>query len=323
MLRGLALLPLLLVASLVWWTSTRPMPIYHPVSQHAHRGSIPQQGGTNDLPAVTKSGWKLQGKMQRFNQKTLFDRIDGAAPVFLEAGFVFSLGAEYKKPGQQDGIVVDLYNMGGVARAFGMYAKERDPGYTFIDVGTEGYLATGSLNFWQGAFYVKLAGFEEGEGMNKRLKELAQDIAFALAQKSPPKLDELAPLQNLPEKNRLPHTEGYAHAALEDIAGLQNAFYAEYPQGEGHYRLFWIPCKDEHNAQDRLQKVYGHLQKNGAKVQMKQAEAFLFAEEEGAQMFVMHKKRILTGALGLHKPDLWPALKNVLLSAIEKNGENK
>jgi len=201
-LQVIALLPIPIILALVVWAGQRPLPNL-PLTQTQKPAATFLNSGPVVLPLAPRPGWKLQGQPVRYDDKTLFDRIDGAAPVYLRAGFVYSLGAEYLQKGSKDPVVLDLYDMGTPSCALGMYATERDLSYAFIPVGDEGYLASGSLNFWQGRFYVKLAGFEQGKSMDQALTELAAALAQALPRAKEAAKD-LSPLALLPPRAVLP-----------------------------------------------------------------------------------------------------------------------
>ncbi len=277
-LQIIALLPIPIILALVYFVGQRPLPKDH----------LPQGGGSTgaarsgqtalELPAGFKPGWKLVGKPERYDKKTLFDRIDGAAPAYLRAGFVYSVGAEYKKEGMEEPVVVDVYDMGTPNQGLGMYSTERDLSYKFIKVGDDGYLATGSLNFWTGQFYIKLAGYGEGESMDQALMEVARGVALTLEKlKAKKGGEERLILKRLPAAGRVPHSDGYSHPPLGDVDGLERVFFADYKESkeeEGEvYRLFVIHEKSPAAAEARAAKVKAYFEKDGAKVQLEQEGA--------------------------------------------------
>ena len=262
-LQFLALVPIPIIGLLVWWSVERPPP--PPPLVAAHKAGQKNSKGGVKLPATLKSGWKRQGKVVRYDSKTLFDRINGAAPAYIRAGFVASYGAEYVKKGYEDAVVVDAYDMGTPLLGLGMYATERDTSYTFIEAGNEGYLASGSLNLWYGRFYIKMAGFEEGEAMDRGLKELAVGLVAALP-KAPDARVVTAPAARLPKEGRAPHSIGYSKPALSDIKGLEQAFYADYKEGEVTYRLFVVQARDGAAAAARVASIKTYFAGDGAKI---------------------------------------------------------
>jgi hypothetical protein len=317
LLQILALLPIPVIAALVVCTGNRPQ---NQTPLPKERPSI--KSGFNEksrvrLPAQLTSGFKLQGKPEHYDEKTLFDRIDGAAPVYLRAGFAYSIGAEYKKDGAKEPIIVDVYDMGTTSQALGIYRTESDLSYTFIKVGGEGYLASGSLNFWQGRFYIKLAGYEQGEAMDRSITELAEGLSAVLPA-APEAEKELAPLKFLPIEDRLPHSEGFSRAPLGEVEGLEQAYFVAYNVGTQIFRLFVVAEKDPGQATARLAKVKSYFEKDGAKVQEETEGTFKLLKIGGEppSTFVLLKESILCGAVDLPTPTLWQAAKTKLIQRL-------
>lgn len=304
--RLLALVPIPVVIFLLIWTGTRTESgdlVLKAHGTHGTHGTRQSRVKAVSLPNPLKSGWKVQGRVERYDEKTLFDRINGAAPAYIRAGFVYSLGAEYAKQGIKEPVVVDVYCMGSPARALGMYATERDASYSFIEVGQEGYLASSSLNFWQGQFYVKLAGYEEG--VEKGLQELATDLAEVLPA-DPGK--DLSPLGLLPKEGRAPHSHGYSHPALGDVDGLDQVFYADYGTEGSRFRLFVAPSK----ADERYGKVKAYFAKDGAKIQDKDGKEMVITGESTTSLALI-RGQVLVGAIDLPDAKLVPEARARLL----------
>jgi hypothetical protein len=308
-----------LILGLVLWVGARETALPEHRGQPLPKALSPQSRATLELPPTLASGWKLQGRAERFNDKTLFDRIDGAAPTYIQAGFRQSVGAEYRKQGVTDPVAVDLYDMGTAARALGIYAAERDKSYTFIEMGSEGYLASGSLNLWMGRFYLKLAGYAEGETMDRALKEVAQGLIAALP-RDPQAEKALAPLTLLPRENRIPHADGYSHPPLGDVEGLQQVFYADYAQQAQVYRLFVAAPTTREEAEGRYlkAKTYTHHHFSPAQEHLEGDLRLFHARRETAEIILGWRDRMLLGAMSVAEGTLGPGIKTTLLYVLQK-----
>jgi hypothetical protein len=274
------------------------------------------------LPEAPRPGWKLAAPPVRYDAKTLFDRIDGGAGTYIRAGFVYSLGGDYRKQGMKDPVVIDAYDMGTASRALGMYATERDRSYSFIDIGDEGYLASGSLNFWKGRFYVKLAGYEQGEAGDRDLRELASSLAVALPVESRAK-EELAPLALLPAEGRQPHSDGFSLPPLGDVEGLQGSYYAEYKEGEIAFRLFVVHESSPAAAATRYEKAKAYFGKGKAEAAAEErtedgARVFRVAGESNT-FFVLHGA-LLGGGVDLPNAALLPGAIQKLARSVARAG---
>lgn len=320
-LKFLVLLLIPIIVAVLWWTAKSPPP---PPALAAgptlgSTGSAPAA----DLPSNLGSGWRMQGKESRYNNKTLFDRINGAAPAYIRAGFVYSLGAEFTKEGQREPVIADVYDMGTHPQALGMYATERDPSYTFLEVGDGGYVASGSLNFWRGRFYVKLAGYEEGEAMDRALQELATGLSSALPVKEGG-AQSLASLALLPREGRQPHSDGYSHPPLADVKGLQQVFYADYQGvGETTYRLFLVQTKSPKAAAARLDEARSYFAKDGAQIVVETEGPLRLVEvsADSITTLVCSRGAIFAGGIDLMDGGAVKAARERLIKALQPRTE--
>ena len=71
--------------------------------------------------------------MEVFNPDNLFDRINGAAPLFIENNFREMTSMEYKKGSEY--ITIQAYRHATPEDAFGMYAAERSSDLAYLPVG--------------------------------------------------------------------------------------------------------------------------------------------------------------------------------------------
>ena len=314
-LRLLALVPIPIVIGLVYWAVSRPMPPPLVLKKHGGEAGGGRAVKAVELPAAFKSGWKVQGKVEQYDKKTLFDRIDGAAPAYIRAGLRLLSRRRAAQAGDEGVGGRRHLRHGQPPQGLGMYATERDRSYTFIKLGEGGYLASGSLNFWKGRFYVKLAGFEDDEAMNVGLKELALEIAAVLPEGD---AAALAPLALLPKDERLPNSDGYSHPALADVEGLEQVFFSEYKAGEGAYRVFVARCKDAAEAGKRLAQVKSYFTKDGAKLEESAAGSgkLIKAVGESATTLVLQVGPMLTGAVDLTEADVVPLAEKKLLAVL-------
>ncbi len=87
------------------------------------------------LPAEA-AGWTWDKKETKYNSKTLFDYIDGAAELYLAYGFQGLNVRKFEKSGQP-AITVELYEMASSADAYGLFSFERQDEAVGIGQGSE------------------------------------------------------------------------------------------------------------------------------------------------------------------------------------------
>ena len=152
----------------------------------------------------TKLAALLPGKAAaHFYLSDLYEYIDGGAEAYHQYGLAGMVHQEYRA-GDTD-VTADIYDMGDPLRAFGIYSAERSPKYHFIAMGAEGYSNEGLLNFLQGSYYVKLAGFSDSGKSAAVLDAAARAISARIGGgKTMPQA-----LPWLPTKDLVEHSQKY------------------------------------------------------------------------------------------------------------------
>ena len=202
-------------------------------------------------------GWEQKEKPRFFTADNLWEFIDGAADGYIVYGFQEVITSDYaNKTGKQ--IVVDIYRMKDPLNAYGIYAQERTPAYTFSKIGVEGYISDTILNFWIGEYYIKITVFEKEESLMKDIQNLAGIIARKINYIG----GEPAQLAYFPQKNLKPHTIQYIPKDVLGQSYLTNGFEAQYRADKKDYKMTLIQCVTEEAAKDGLAKYKQFLAQN-------------------------------------------------------------
>ena len=98
-------------------------------------------------------GWKWDGIEMKYNSKTLFDYIDGAAELFLAFGFQNLKARRFEKSNHPP-ITIELYEMGSSEDAYGVFSFDRQDEAVGIGQGSES--GGGLLRFWKGKYFVSI-----------------------------------------------------------------------------------------------------------------------------------------------------------------------
>jgi hypothetical protein len=110
------------------------------------------------LPPVScGAGWKIEGKPGFYDRDTLSDRINGEAELYFPYGFDRMAAARYapeKNAGA--GMDVEIYRMGTLLDAFGMYANYRQKEGRAVAVGAESNLSGSQLFLYLGRYFVHI-----------------------------------------------------------------------------------------------------------------------------------------------------------------------
>jgi len=187
-------------------------------------------------------GWNLTAIPDIYTPANLWDLINGAAESYLSYDFVDLHLGDYENA---SGTVIhaEVYRHSTTVNAYGIYAAERSPEYQFLEVGTQGYLEEGVLNFLTGQFYVKLYSTDSGAEVQEALQKIGKKISGHLDQEN--NLPEI--LKLFPSSGKLPYSDQYIRENFIGFDFLHSAFTVGY---EGGFKLFVIQGKDATEIQE-------------------------------------------------------------------------
>lgn len=196
-----------------------------------------------------------QGQRTLYKPDTLYQYIDGGADIYLLYEFRSLLHQDFKSGSTE--LTADIYDMGKAEDAFGVYAAERSPGYKFFAIGVEGYRSTGTLNFLQDHYYVKLTG----SGANAAA--LLDQFARVLSGRIGGSVTVPALLTKLPLENRVKHSEQYMRKDPLGHAFLSPAYVVTYAGAPKQSKLLISVANDADGAKARLDQLARHFKQTG------------------------------------------------------------
>jgi len=102
-------------------------------------------------------GWNMDGKVILYDKDTLFERINGESELYFPYGFTVLAYARYEsKRDPNIAIDADIYSMGSLLDAFGMFANYRKKDSIDIAAGAEGTISPSQVFFYQDKYFVRL-----------------------------------------------------------------------------------------------------------------------------------------------------------------------
>lgn len=125
------------------------------------------------------NGWKKR-EIAFYDQKSIFDYIDGAGELYISYNFRVLMSARYEKVGAPS-IIVDLFDMGSFEDAFGVFTFERSE--EEAGIGHNSCYRGGLLTFWKSHFFVSIYAEEENEKSKKTIFEIAKAIENSIPEK--------------------------------------------------------------------------------------------------------------------------------------------
>jgi len=241
------------------------------------------------------TNWQKSGETTLFDEKTLFEHINGAAEAFFAYDFQLCGTAEYIPRGADaslgdEFIQVDIYDMGSDIHAFGMYTSEIYPDLQAVDIGAQGYVETPALNFWKGPYYVKISGSTEAKSVAKANIQLAKYIAQGI----PGETEKPAMLSLLPTEGLVPGTESFVSGNILGYRFLKNGLTANYKIGGEEKTFVMAEYVTENDAKDALVQFEEYEQESG--------EEFVNTSDLGEGFVVNDKyyKRLMVVRQGRH-----------------------
>jgi len=191
---------------------------------------------SQELAFPELEGFKKYTNYPVYTSENLWDFINGAADTYLALGFLDLHVAEYKKG--KETIKVEIYRHQSPYLAFGIYASERSPSFRFINLGSQGYIADGSVNFFKGDYYVKIRTYSDKPKTLHAEESLAARIALMLEGNS----EMPAELSLFPDQGKKQNSETYIKESVLGHPFLNNAFTAEYESGSDKFSIYLIKC---------------------------------------------------------------------------------
>ena len=141
------------------------------------------------------SGWKWDEKEMKYNSKTLFDYIDGAAELYLAYGFQNLTVRRFDKSNQPP-ITIELFEMASSEDAYGLFSFERQD--EAVGIGQESEFGGGLLRFWKGKYFVSIYADGGGEEVESAILKMGRATANSIPATGPePKLVNFIPSKDL------------------------------------------------------------------------------------------------------------------------------
>ena len=264
---------------------------------------------SRDIPSLFPEveGFKLIKNETVYYPDNLWDIINGAADAYLSYDFQDLHLAEYKKT--DDLIVnVEIYRHSTITNAYGIYCSERSSDYNFINIGSQGYIESGVLNFLSGIYYVKIKCYSDAENIQTIILKIGKAIDYNLKQ------DKAFPavLSLFPQKGKKQYSDIYIANSFFGHSFLHSAFLANYNIDDITFKMFIIKLETPEEAKEMLKKYLEFTKQNDLEI----AEGnFLVKDPYNGNINVNLKKNYLFGIFDSEDPNII----NEFLQLVENN----
>jgi len=202
-------------------------------------------------------GWEIMQEYPVYNPGTLWDYIDGAADSYLSYSFEELYIAEYVKG--DISFKVEIFKHATPLDAFGIYSTERSPGFSFIDLGIQGYREESLIHLLADKYYIKVRTHEKSEEVEDAMMSIANSVVVSIAG-----IDHFPEtLAMFPEKGKKPETEIYIAENFLGHSFLGSAFAADYSRENKNFKLFIIVRENKEECLKLLNKYFEFAGKTG------------------------------------------------------------
>jgi hypothetical protein len=187
---------------------------------------------SQDIKPPELKGFKKTTSYPVYLPENLWDFNNGAADTYLAYGFIDLHVAEYKKG--KNVIKLEIYRHTDNIMAFGIYSTERSPTFHYVNLGSQGYIADGAINFFKGSFYVKIRTYSKNESTLKSAESLAHEVNDLIkGGKEMP-----SALSLFPAAGKKVNEETYINESVLGHKFLNKAYKAEYASANDTFSIF-------------------------------------------------------------------------------------
>jgi hypothetical protein len=225
-------------------------------------GSVPAHpdGRVGLQPPPAPPGWSISEGPTSYDSETLFEYLNGGAPLYLEYGFKSLHQIRYQLGDDPyASVTLDVYDMGSELGAFGVYRSILPPRPEIMEWGAEGYRSGTVAAAWKGTFYVHAEADDDRPELVEGLDHV-MSLAVAAIQGSValPSILEVFPRDGLREGS-----ERYVAADLFGHAFLPGGFVAGYENDSGEAELFFSEMGSAVEAEEALALLRAHEEQWG------------------------------------------------------------
>jgi len=215
-----------------------------------------------ELSSLAPAGFEMLSKAESYNADNLYEKIDGKAPLYLEAGFKELSTQRFVKTGDPNlWMELYVYDMGTLRNAFSVYGVQKRADSEAFPSMQFAYKSSNALYFVHGKYYIELVGSSESDELFRAISEVARKIQTNLTVDRDSKIAELA---FFPQENLVPGSFKLYLANAFGFEKLTNIFTARYKVGEEIITAFIGKKADSKEAEATAESYRKFLIENGA-----------------------------------------------------------
>jgi hypothetical protein len=311
--RAALLIPLPVIAALVWWVGQRPREGLfdsRALSQPGAPGvTVPELSVPAYLP---DADFRIVDTTQVYTPETLYEKIDGHDAAFLRFGVVSLTFASYAGAG---GTAVDVYayRMNRRENALGVYAAERSEERQNLSIAEAGYKSGGAVFVSRGPYYLQIIPSVGGPAAEAAVSE----IIDSLSQSIPAPVEPLAMLGRFPPEGRVPNSDGFFPDKAFGTEFVGEIFTTQYRVGDNTVTAFVHSSDSAQRMYERYREFLGHSANALGVINIDAVEAQRF-ESYGEETWILLRDPTFAGFTGTLTLESGRELAKKLIAAFGK-----
>jgi hypothetical protein len=218
----------------------------------------------NVLPAHGfAKDWVMKDTVMFYDKDTVFDHIDGEAELYFPYGFDVLATATYINTKNQDlWMVADIYRMGSLLDAFGIYSNYRRAGTMEVAIGAGGFISSSQLMFYQDRYFVRL----QATGTTSLEKDTFLAFGQILSKNLPSNTARPKELKVLEIPGVVPKSERYIAQSLLGYAFFRRGLIADAMLQGQKVQVFVVHEDSKETIQKAFEQYLSYLKKEGQNV---------------------------------------------------------
>ncbi|MDQ5987570.1 MAG: hypothetical protein CSYNP_03315 [Syntrophus sp. SKADARSKE-3] len=257
----------------------------------------------NVLPRTFADGWSPENKTKLYSSDTLYEHINGEAELYMPYGFDLLVTVSYANKKYPDQLVVaDVYRMGSLLDAFGIYSNYRRPEDNTIPIGAEGFLSSTQMMFYQGRYFIRL----QATGTTGLKQEIFQACAKKISGNLPADSSHPRELEFLSVPGLIPKTERYLAKSLLGYAFFRRGFVMDAAPAGDSMRIFVVTEDSKESARKSFDAYLAYLREEGQSaqvVEMKGGRVLTAADSLYGDVIAEESGSYLVGAIKIKDKD--------------------
>lgn len=214
------------------------------------------------LKEFLPQGFSVMSPAETYNQETLFEKINGKAPLYLDAGFQKLKTQRFVNQTDQNlWMEIYMFDMMKNQNAFSVYSTQKRSGARDIKGIENAYQSGNAVYAVHGKYYIEMVGSSDTLKLLDAMVQTLQNIQRKLKTETKQDVDEK---QLLKLENIIPGSENFYVASAFGFRGFNDIYAARYKYGQQEVIAFLSKRQTPQAAEKLMAEYIEFLKSNDA-----------------------------------------------------------